>query len=224
MGAFLLSIAAPELLSWTGFVVLAIALIGEVGICVIPKKWEVIHREAAFAFAVLAAAGYATERVGDDAIVDALKNRATTAESAFTKLKAPRTLEPERQEAIAKSVRLFAGQRYRVAISQAADDGPAFWASLYATLKNAGWVFVSPVGPPTIGDPPANIPIAAIPGVEIRFDAAKEKELTPAALALGNALHADGMVVAVNRDKQSNANEAERDIFLIVIGARVPPP
>lgn len=79
MGTFLLSIASPELLSWTGFVVLAIALIGEVAVCVIPKKWEVVHREAAFAFAVLAAAGYAVERVGDDAIIDALKSRATTA-------------------------------------------------------------------------------------------------------------------------------------------------
>jgi hypothetical protein len=75
-----------------------------------------------------------------------------------------------------------------------------------------------------VGNPPAGIPIAAIPGVEIRFDPAKEQELVSAALALGNALHADGMVVAVNRDLASNPNEANRDIFLIVIGARVPAP
>jgi hypothetical protein len=76
----------------------------------------------------------------------------------------------------------------------------------------------------SVGNPPAAIPIAAIPRVEIRFDPTKETELTPAALALGNALHADGMVVTVNRDNHSNPNEAERDILLIVIGACVPPP
>jgi hypothetical protein len=54
---------------------------------------------------------------------------------------------------------------------------------------------------------------------------AKEKQLAPAALALANALHADhGMVVAVNKDQQSNPNMAEKDIIQIFIGARVPPP
>jgi hypothetical protein len=34
--------------------------------------------------------------------------------------------------------------------------------------------------------------------LEIRFDPAKERELTAAALALANALHADKTIVAVN--------------------------
>jgi hypothetical protein len=59
------------------------------------------------------------------------------------------------------------------------------------------------------------------PVIEIRFDPMEEQKLAPAALALGNALHADGTVVAVNRDSHSNP-EGERDIVLIVIGARVP--
>ena len=75
-----------------------------------------------------------------------------------------------------------------------------------------------------MGNPPAGIPIAAIPGVEIRFDPARREELTPAALALGTALRTDGMAVAVNTNKQSDQNEADLDIFLIVIGARVPSP
>jgi hypothetical protein len=89
MGSFLLSIASPETLSWAGFVVLAIALVGEAAVCIIPPKWETLHRELAFAFAILAAGAYAVERVGDDAIIDALKVRATTAESNAAKLKAP---------------------------------------------------------------------------------------------------------------------------------------
>jgi hypothetical protein len=59
--------------------------------------------------------------------------------------------------------------------------------------------------------------------VEIRIDPAKKDDLTPAAVALGTALHADGTVVAANIP-QSNPNAAEQDILQIVIGARVPPP
>jgi hypothetical protein len=153
-----------------------------------------------------------------------MQARAAGAELELAKIKLPRTLGPARQQAIAVATRPFADQRYRVAISGAADDGIDFWGSLYATLESAGWVYVPPTGPPTVGNPPAGIPIAAAPGVEIVFDPASEAELTAPALALGNALHADGTAVAVNRDVQSNPNEADRDILLIRIGARVPPP
>jgi hypothetical protein len=151
------------------------------------------------------------------------KERAAKAELELAKIKTPRTLGPSRQQTVANATRPFIGQRYRAAISQAADDGVAFWESLYVALQGAGWVYI-PTGPPSVGSPPAGIPVAALPGIEIHFDPAKERELTPAALALGNALHADGTVVAVNRDRQSNPIEADRDIFLIVIGVRVPPP
>jgi len=151
-----------------------------------------------------------------------MQERAAKAELELAKIKAPRTLGPARQEFIANALRRFAGQRYRAAISQGADDGVAFWESLHATLQSAGWVYIPAPGP-SVGDPPAGIPIAAIPGVEIRFDPAKEQELAPAALALGNALHADGMVVAVNRDRQSNPTGPESDALFIAIGARVPP-
>jgi hypothetical protein len=151
-----------------------------------------------------------------------LFDRATKAELELVRLKAPRTLGPKRQQVVAEAAAPFKGQRYRAAISQGADDGLVFWESVYVTLQKAGWIYL-PVNGPSMGNPPTGIPIAAMPGVEIRFDPAKERELTPAALALGNALHGDGTVVAVNRDMQSHPNEAERDILLIVIGARVPP-
>jgi hypothetical protein len=151
--------------------------------------------------------------------------RAAEAQLALEKLKTPRTLVPARQRAVAAAIRPFAGQRYLVAISDAADDGLVFWQSLHATLESAGWVYVAPApGQPAKGVPPAHIPIAAVPGVEILFDPAKEQELTPPALALGNALHADGMVVAVDRNSQSNPNRAEQDILIVRIGARVPSP
>lgn len=164
------------------------------------------------------------EQFSNDRIA-AAEEHARQARSDLEHFKAPRTLGPERQQFVAKAVAPFGGQRYRVAISQGADDGLAFWELIYVTLKKAGWIYLPPpAGSPSVGKPPAGIPIAAMPGVEIRFDPAKEHELTPAALALGNALHADGMVVAVNRDTQRNPNEAGRDVLLIAIGARLSPP
>ncbi len=150
------------------------------------------------------------------------KAEAAKAQLALEKLKTPRTLGPARQQAIVGAVKPFAGQRYEPLISQGADDGLAFWESLYVTLEKAGWKYV-PVAAPSVGRPPAGIPIAAIPGVEIRIDPGKKDELVSAALALGNALHADGTVVAVNINNQSRPAEADRDILLVVIGARVPP-
>ena len=149
--------------------------------------------------------------------------RAAEAQLALEKLKTPRTLGLDRQQLVMAATKPFKGQRYRAAISQGADDGLAFWELLYVTLEKAGWIYL-PAGAPSMGNPPAGVPIAAIPGVEIRFNPAKESELAPAALALGNALHADGMVVAINRDTQINLNEADQNDLLIVIGARVPPP
>jgi hypothetical protein len=150
--------------------------------------------------------------------------KATEAQLTLERLKQPRTLGPLRQQFVSDAVMAFAGQRYEGAVSQAADDGILYWESIYAALSKAGWLVVPmPPGQPGVGDPVAGIPIAAAPGVEIVFDSAKEAELARAALALGNALHADGTVVAVNRNDKSNPNEADRDILLIRIGARVPP-
>jgi hypothetical protein len=149
--------------------------------------------------------------------------QAEEAKLALEKLKMPRTLGPMRQQFVAAAVSAFKGQQYRTAISQGADDGLAFWESLYVTLKKAGWVYL-PASGIFVGNPPAGVPVAAIPGVEIELDPTKENELSAPALALGNALHADGTVVAVNRAAHTNPNEADRDILMIVIGARVPPP
>jgi hypothetical protein len=90
MRGFLLSIFSAETLSWIGFVTLGAALVGEVAVILIPPKWETLHKELAFGFAVLAAAGYAVERMGDEAIMTALQHRADTAEASLKKIEGPR--------------------------------------------------------------------------------------------------------------------------------------
>ena len=131
--SWLLSNFSPETLSWVGFKLLLIALAGEAGVALLAiiSKKDLLHKEIAFALAIIAAGSYAIERIGDDAIIESFTKRATTAESAFARLKAPRTLDAKRQQFIADAVRLWPNQRYRVSISQAADDGPDFWHSLY---------------------------------------------------------------------------------------------
>jgi hypothetical protein len=151
------------------------------------------------------------------------RERAANAELALQRVKAPRTLSAARQQFVADATSNFAGQRYRAAVSQSADDAIEFWQSIYGALKQAGWVYLPlPPGSLSMGNPPAGIPVVAGPGVEILFDPAKEQELLPAALALGNALHADGMVVAVNRDNPRTATD-DSDVILIRIGVRVLP-
>ena len=92
MGAFLLSKFSAETLSWAGFAILGFALVGEVGVILIPPKWEKLHKELAFGFAVLAAGGYALERVGDEAIMTALQQRADAAEASLKQIEAPRDI------------------------------------------------------------------------------------------------------------------------------------
>ena len=171
------------------------------------------HREAVAAAQV---AAKANERAAE------LEKEAALAKLELQRLKTPRTLGPDRQQFVASAIRPFAGQRYRAAVSQGADDGVAFWESVHAALEQAGWVYV-PSGPPSVGDPPAGIPDAALPGIEIRFDPSKENELARPALALGNALHEDGTIVAVNRAKPGTMGEEYKDTLLFVIGARLPP-
>ena len=148
------------------------------------------------------------------------------AEVELEKLERPRTLFADKQQFIADEAHAFAGQRYKVAISPAADDGPALWELLRAALQKADWIYLPQLpGQPSVGVPPAAIPITAIPGIEILLDPTNRTgPVADAALALGNALHSLGMEVAVNTDQQINPAQADRDIIQIRIGARVPSP
>jgi hypothetical protein len=100
MGSFLLSIASAETISWIGFAVLGLALVGEVGVILSPPRWEKLHKELAFGFAVLASGGYAVERVGDDAIIKALEKRATSAEAGLKVVTSARVITPDQHAKI----------------------------------------------------------------------------------------------------------------------------
>jgi hypothetical protein len=135
----LLSFASPESLSWTGFAMLAIALAGEVGVFVTPAKWERLHRELAFGFAVLAAVGYMIERVGDDAMLEALNSRATTAESELKKI-SPRRLVGDAAEK-ARAALSVAPMRLPIGVvSRLLDsEGQDFADDIADVFNKVGW-------------------------------------------------------------------------------------
>ena len=103
MGEFLLSVAWLEFLSWIGFVILALGLLGEVGLYVIPPRWEVLHGASVFIFAAVVLAGYLINHIGDEAITARIEARATAAENELNALKAPRyPLTNEQRDRLAK--------------------------------------------------------------------------------------------------------------------------
>jgi hypothetical protein len=104
MGALLLSYLSAETLSWVGFIVLIAAMLGEVAVWLIPDSTE-WHKQAAFVFAALAVAGYAVERVGDDAIIRALDSRATSAEAGLKTISTARTIKPDQHAKLASCLK-----------------------------------------------------------------------------------------------------------------------
>jgi hypothetical protein len=217
MGSFLLSYLSPETLSWTGFIVLAIALVGEAGIALTTfSKEGRLHKELAFIFAIAAAAGYAIERVGDDAILNELRTRAAQAEQQLKKF-FPRDLTSPDQKFIADAVRGFAGQRFEGSVSPGVDDGCSFWATLNAALEQGEWVNV-PLAANVIKTCAS---LAGVPGVAVRIHVAKQTALLPAATALVNALH-DKHIKAAIEPLGNDQNDEVNNIISIAIGARVP--
>jgi hypothetical protein len=92
MGSWLLSLASAETISWSGFIILIVALLGEASVFLIPSSREKLHAELAFGFAILAAAGVAVETIGNDAIVTALQQRADSAEASLKAIEGPRDI------------------------------------------------------------------------------------------------------------------------------------
>jgi hypothetical protein len=217
-----------DLHAWEHWMLVFLGVVGLGGVGVAAATYAVIklqREEAATAKAELAEnqANTAKEIAAANERAAGAQERAAKAQLELERLKAPRTLSAERQELVRDATAPFRGQKYRAAIASGADDGPNFWTSLYAALEQAGWTYIPNAGP-GVGNPPAGIPIASIPGVEIRFDPTSYDRLAPAALALGNTLHRLGIVVAVSRERESYSDTSLRDVLFVVIGARVPPP
>jgi len=131
MGPLLLSMFSPESLSWGGFVILILAMLGEVGVYVIPPRWEALHGAAVFGFAALAVAGYAIERVGDDAI--------TANEIAAIESRMNRVITPEKHAQIVGLLK--DAPKGNILVDSASMDAEAsqFGDEIVSVLKDAGF-------------------------------------------------------------------------------------
>jgi hypothetical protein len=209
MGAFLLSIASPESLSWIGFVVLAAALVGEAAVCIIPKKWETLHRELVFAFAVLAAGGYAVERVGDDAIIHALESRAASAEKELAKSR-PRILDKAQQESVRQSISRFSGLQFDIITYPDDKESRNLLVQIGEALLASGWQFKPP---PARGFLFAEL----VEGVEVEYAPSRATDMKPAAEALAETLTKNAIRAIAKENGQLEGNPA---VFLIRVGKK----
>lgn len=145
MGGFLLSIASPETLSFVGFVTLAAAMLGEVAVIIIPAKLERLHKELAFGFAVLAAAGYAIERIGDDAIVSALQQRAGAAEDSLKQITGPRDITVTEHAKLVNCLRMAPSKGVvHIEPGLLSGDAPQIGDQIRKIFEEAGGFEISP--------------------------------------------------------------------------------
>jgi hypothetical protein len=116
--------------------------------------------------------------------------RAAEAQLELEKLKTPRTLGPTRQEVVANSLRRFAGQRYRAAISQGADDGWRF-GNRFTQRLNAPVGYTSRQDRHPLGTRLPAFRLHRSP--ELKFDSIRKRNKNSHLLRLPWAMHSTPM-------------------------------
>jgi hypothetical protein len=138
MAELLLSFFSATALSWAGFAILIFAMLGEVVIWLIPETANT-HKNLAFAFAALAVAGYAIERVGDDATVHELETRATTAEDAYKSITTPRSIDGKQYAALVECLRAAPKGPVYVFAGLSDLDAGTIAPKIWRAFKDAGF-------------------------------------------------------------------------------------
>lgn len=162
----MLSIASPEFLSWTGFLLLALGLLGEVAVLVEPFEQHWTHKPLGFAFAAVVLVGYVIGHIGDDAITAKFESRATKAETALERITSRRTIK--QPQSMVEKLKLFAGVPFDVGVQT--DGEPVdLMSQLAQALTDAGWIWKPAVGSLAFNIPgkPIIAPIVLNGGVQI---------------------------------------------------------
>ena len=199
MGHFLLSIASAETISWIGFITLGLALVGEVGVILIPPKWEKLHKELAFGFAVLAAGGYAVERVGDEAIMTALQQRADVAETSLRKLTADRIPTTDQVGAIVKTLAKFSGQEYQIVTFWDMREPLALANRVHSILQSSGWKYIP--------YETATMMLGGIEGIQVWVHPTADEQVRNAANALVDALNGADLAAVLKEQNPKNPKD-----------------
>jgi len=199
LGHFLLSIASAETISWIGFVTLGLALVGEVAVILIPPKWERLHKELAFGFAVLAAGGYAVERVGDEAIMAALQHRADVAETSLKKLTADRVPTADQIGAIVKKLSAFSGQEYQMVTFWDMREPLALANRVHSAMQSSGWKYIP--------YETATMMLGGIEGIQVWVHPAADGQVRKAANTLMDALNSADLAAVLKEQNPKNPKD-----------------
>lgn len=105
MGPFLLSIATPETLSKIGFILLALGLLGEVAILLIPTERHLLHNLLGLGFAAVVVVGYLVGHIGDDEAFRVVSERAANAEADLRKIEGPRDITASEHASLVSCLR-----------------------------------------------------------------------------------------------------------------------
>jgi hypothetical protein len=128
----LLSIASPTTLSEAGFVILALGLLGEVGVLVIPEERHAWHKLLGFVFAAIVLVGYLIGHAGDDEI-------AARAELELQRIKTPRMINDEKYAKLVACLKEGPKGPGYVRPGFLDTDGPMLAERIEKALKEAGF-------------------------------------------------------------------------------------
>ena len=186
MRDFLLGMASPEFWRNSGYLLVALGVIGIVAVMLFADHKRRMRKGLLFVAVLLA--GLAFARFGESALLAELK---------LAKIKTPRLLTPEAQRRVTAKLRQFAGQEFAGQVAPGSDDARPLWETLDKALTAAGWVRVPPIGL-AVGDPPAGVPLVPNSGVTVFVAASRANEFAPIAQLLAAALMAEGIIAGVS--------------------------
>ena len=195
MRDFLLGMASPEFWRNSGYLLVALGVIGIVAVMLFADHKRRLRKGLLFVAVLLA--GLAFARFGESALLAEARERADEAELELAKIKTPRLLTPEAQRRVTAKLRQFAGQEFAGQVAPGSDDARPLWETLDKALTAADWVRVPPIGL-AVGDPPAGVPLVPNSGVTVFVAASRANEFAPIAQLLAAALMAEGIIAGVS--------------------------
>jgi hypothetical protein len=134
----------------------------------------------------------------------------------LAKLKTARTLSIEQQERIASKIKPFPGIPYDLWVS-GDSDSTALMGLIDSTLRSAGWTFNPPDTPIMFANKAG---IIADSGISIHVPEEHRAEWEASAVALRNALIAEGIPVTAFADNAETNKQMGRTRIHVLIGSK----
>jgi hypothetical protein len=143
--------------------------------------------------------------------------RAAEANLELAKFRAPRFLDPSQRETVADAIKPFAPQQFFGMLPTSGFDVNELWSVLDSTLRSAGWIREAPPQGLVVGNPPHGVIVEPVSGLVLEVAKGRVQDVGKAAVALADALRANGIAVNVVQTDAQNKNAA---MMRIVVGLK----